>query len=267
VTGVDQAPYAVSADYYPEDALVQFTITAGGGVLPDGNYRASLVGEDLRDTAGQPVSGTSYLDFFHLQGDVNEDRIIDQADVDIVQANMGGGPGFHYYEGDVNYDGYISQDDLDLVNDYFGRIMPAPPAAPDDLFVGNQTDSSIELNWQDVQTGAVGYRVQWSFDGQTFDHYINLQRAQLQFTQTGLVTWTQTGLSQDQRVWYRVRAYGNNLDTAYTPKQAATTILREPTDLSIDSIGEDRVTVSWTPQSGNQADFLVERAIGDGAFG
>lgn len=70
--------------------------------------------------------------------DLTGDRIIDQADRDIVLANLGGpGP-----EGDINGDGWVDQADLDLVDEAFGRDCSEPPLDP----IGNVGCGDIDSN-------------------------------------------------------------------------------------------------------------------------
>jgi hypothetical protein len=47
-------------------------------------------------------------------GDVNLDGRVDQADLNIIQANLGTGPGKSWADGDVNGDGYVTQADFGI---------------------------------------------------------------------------------------------------------------------------------------------------------
>jgi titin len=112
------------------------------------------------------------------------------------------------------------------------------------------TSSSVELNWIDNVNGEQGWRVQWSFDGWTFDHYENLA--------ADSTFWTHTGLPDGTRVWYRTRAYGNGQDTAYTPKAAATTVLPAPGAAVVTALDDGRYEITFVDNSVNEGGFVVE---------
>jgi hypothetical protein len=69
------------------------TITFPGlpnGLLPDGNYRATLSASGVTDRAGNALAGgNAVLDFFVLSGDINRDRSVNGSDFAILAGNFG----------------------------------------------------------------------------------------------------------------------------------------------------------------------------------
>jgi hypothetical protein len=106
------------------------------GRLPDGNYRATLVHGGVADAAGNALPAGFRLDFFALSGDVNRDRVVNNADLSIVSTNLNKSD-MSYAQGDLNDDGVVNSIDRSLVTANYGKRVPAlttaralSPAAP-----------------------------------------------------------------------------------------------------------------------------------------
>ena len=59
------------------------------GILPDGNYRATLNSAGVTDVAGNTLASSDLLDFFVLAGDANRDRVVNFDDLLILVQNYG----------------------------------------------------------------------------------------------------------------------------------------------------------------------------------
>ena len=109
-----------------------FAFTGGGarpGILPDGNYRATLPAARVANAAGTPLAADLVLEFFVLSGDINRDRRVDSADFVTLAANFGR-TGRTYAQGDLNGDGTVNSPDFVILAANFGKAVPAPaPAA------------------------------------------------------------------------------------------------------------------------------------------
>jgi Ca2+-binding EF-hand superfamily protein len=59
-----------------------------------------------------------------LLGDVNGDRVVDSADLDIVNSQLGQTTNDENFRSDVNNDGVISEADLRIVTQQQGTSLP-----------------------------------------------------------------------------------------------------------------------------------------------
>jgi hypothetical protein len=115
--------------------VVQFPGFANG-VLPDGNYRATLTAATLKDAAGNALDGNgdgvggddATFDFFQLAGDANHDRAVDFSDLVALAQNYGGA-NKNWDQGDFNGDGLVDFSDLVLLAQHYNVTLPPPPAA------------------------------------------------------------------------------------------------------------------------------------------
>ena len=108
-------------------AAVYYDDGEGGRTMPDGNYRATLVGETL-DIGGNPLNGNVIEHFFVLAGDANRDRTVDLADFVILRNNYGTGTTFS--RGDFNHDNVVDLADFIILRNNFG--VELPPIGGDD---------------------------------------------------------------------------------------------------------------------------------------
>jgi Fibronectin type III domain len=129
-----------------------------------------------------------------------------------------------------------------------------------DLAVFSPSDSQVDLTWSDVTPQAPKYRIERSSDGQNFTILQTLNRDQLNFDEDGNINWSDTGLSEGTRYWYRVRAVddsGGGNDTAYSPKRSVYVELKTPTDLTAVAKADGTIDLSWTDHSSLEAGYKV----------
>ena len=107
----------------------------GSGILPDGNYRATLVGAGVTDLAGNALSTNHLHDFFVFAGDANRDRSVDIGDFSILASRFNL-PGT-FSQGDFNYTGMTEIGDFAILASKFNTSLsparggaPAAPHAP-----------------------------------------------------------------------------------------------------------------------------------------
>jgi YD repeat-containing protein len=227
--------------------------TINNGVLPDGNYQLRIL-SPLSGTDGKTLSRPFTYDFFFLGGDVNHDRTVDGMDLYIVSANRNQS-GRRFDQGDLNYDGAVNSADVTIVSMKWQARLPSPSP----FYVWTFSSNQINLSWDDTVIGEAGWRVEWSDDGHSFDlnHRVDLPENQ--------TYWENTNLADGQRRWYRIRAFGNGVDTAYTAKKAATTVLPAPV-LTLQSVTSTTAALTWVPESTHHTNFIIERAEGDEQF-
>ena len=98
------------------------------GVLPDGNYTATLQA-GLEDSFGNTTDESSELDFFFLGADANRDRAVNASDFDVLASNYGSA-GVPFSQGDFNYDGIVDTSDFNILAANFNVVLAPPAAAP-----------------------------------------------------------------------------------------------------------------------------------------
>ncbi len=112
------------------------TVTFPGyasGVLPDGNYRATLTAAGVTSAAGTALDGDQngtpggdyVLTFFVLAGDANHDRVVDISDLGILATNWQTSPR-NFSQGDFNYDGLVDISDLGILATNWQKSIPSP---------------------------------------------------------------------------------------------------------------------------------------------
>jgi hypothetical protein len=98
------------------------------GVLPDGNYTATLVASGVTHALGTPLAADASFDFFAFAGDANRDRSVDIADFSVVAANFNGAGTFS--QGDFDYSGTVDIADFSVVAARFNTSLPLARPAP-----------------------------------------------------------------------------------------------------------------------------------------
>ena len=106
-----------------------------GGILPNGNYRATIAASDVTDAAGNPLAAGSTFDFWFLAGDVNRDRSVGFPDLVLIAQNYGK-TGQTYDFGDLTGDGSVGFGDLVLVAQNYGKNLPSIAAPAEVPLIG-----------------------------------------------------------------------------------------------------------------------------------
>ena len=107
------------------DGPTQTAYWTYNGILPDGDYAATIAAANVADVAGNTLSAPANLDFFFLQGDANHNRSANLQDFNIVAANFGG-TNKTFSQGDFNYDGNVNLQDFNILASRFGNTLAAP---------------------------------------------------------------------------------------------------------------------------------------------
>jgi formylglycine-generating enzyme required for sulfatase activity len=100
----------------------------GSGILPDGNYRLTLLAGSVSDIVGNSLASDFAYDFFILGGDANRDRKVDINDLAILAQNWKGN-GKVFSQGDFNYDGKVDAADLGILSSHWQQTLVSPVAA------------------------------------------------------------------------------------------------------------------------------------------
>ncbi len=136
-TGIPIATGAMSLSY--ASATNTATVTFPGltnSLLPDANYRATLIASGITDPAGNQLDGNGNgvggdnhtFDFFFLMADANHDRVVNLQDFNRIAGNFGQSPR-DFSQGDFNYDTLVNLADFNILAARFGNQLPAAAAS------------------------------------------------------------------------------------------------------------------------------------------
>jgi hypothetical protein len=104
------------------------------GVLPDGNYTATIAAANVADLAGNTPAGNLVTTFFVLGADFDHSRTVDLTDFTILAANFNG-TGRPFSQGDANYDGVVDLTVFTILAANFNKTLVAASAQPTSLRV------------------------------------------------------------------------------------------------------------------------------------
>jgi hypothetical protein len=136
---IPASDFMISYDALTNIATFDYTGTTAGiaGMLPDGNYSATLLAAGISTIQGAPLEADYVMNFRFLQGDANGDGRVNLNDFNILAANFGQGPR-DFTQGDFDYSGAVNLSDFNILAARFGQVLPAPPAAV--RFGSNETE-------------------------------------------------------------------------------------------------------------------------------
>ncbi len=98
-------------------------------VLPDGNYRATLIAAGITNAGGTPMAANHVFNFFFLNGDANHDARVNLLDFNLLAANFGQN-NRDFSQGDFNYDTFVNLADFNVLAGRFGAALgPAATGA------------------------------------------------------------------------------------------------------------------------------------------
>ncbi len=117
----------VNWDFDTNTASFVFVRLGDQGVLPEGNWHATLLSEGITNAEGQPLDGDGdhlpggnfEFDFSFIRGDANQDGQVDMTDFNIMGANFGQ-TNRNFAQGDFNYDNIVDLRDANLFAGRFG---------------------------------------------------------------------------------------------------------------------------------------------------
>lgn len=102
------------------------------GILPDGNYLATIPADSVTDAAGNSLAEDATLEFFVLAGDADRDRDVDFFDFLTLRSNYGTSDKL-FSDGDFDYDGDVDFFDFLILRGNYGVTLP-PPGGGGSLF-------------------------------------------------------------------------------------------------------------------------------------
>lgn len=141
-----------------------------------------------------------------------------------------------------------------------GSPAPQPPAAPSNLVAQTVSGSEIQLTWTDNANNESEIRVEQSING----IFQQIQTAPADATGARIA-----GLTAGAAYTFRVRSANATGVSAYSNSAGATTtapaspVPMAPTNLIALAVSSTEIQLTWTDNSDNEANFLIEKSTGD----
>ncbi len=141
---------------------------------------------------------------------------------------------------------------------------PTVPNAPSSLTATANSTTQITLNWSDNATNETGFKIERSTTaGSGFT----------EIAQVGadVTTFSNTNLQAGTTYFYRVRAYNNAGNSAYSNEASATTLQpapavpNAPTNLKATSPLQGQIVLNWEDNATNETGFKIERSTTTGS--
>jgi hypothetical protein len=142
-------------------------------------------------------------------------------------------------------------------SDYSNEANATTPliTAPSSLFATALSTNTIRLTWADNSANEDGFKIERALDNAGAPD----AWAQITTVTSNVATYSDTGLPDGTKFWYRVRAYNALGDSDYASPANATTPLGDPANLTATVVSGSQINLSWTDNSGNEDGFTVER--------
>jgi hypothetical protein len=95
-------------------------------VLPDGDYRATILATDVRDGGNSPLVSNVTVNFHVYAGDINRDRQVNFTDLVPLAQHYNTTGGMTFADGDLNYDGNVDFNDLVILAQRYNQALGTP---------------------------------------------------------------------------------------------------------------------------------------------
>ena len=138
---------------------------------------------------------------------------------------------------------------------YYGPLTA--PATPDNGSATALSSTEIRVSWRDNANNELGYEVERSIDGVTFEAPVPLA--------ANATSFTDSGLSASTEYWYRITAYNNAGDSGSLVVNGTTAAPpppppSAPTSLTATAISKSQINLAWADTASNEDGFKIERS-------
>jgi hypothetical protein len=228
------------------DSAIGFPVAGGPQVVPSGLTDAFVA--TVRYT-GADLMYSGYL------GGSQDDAAAGIAADDMGNVFVAGttrSPDFPVLAGPI----LIPGDGAGATTDAFvARIFEKlPPTAPEDLRFDTVTASDIEIAWADPSGRADGFRIERK-DGE------NGTWAEVGQSNASETTFHETGFGEGSDHYYRVMAWNDIGDSAFSAELLVWTRPAAPSDLAATVINEREVDLFWVDHSNTESSFALQRKL------
>ena len=137
-------------------------------------------------------------------------------------------------------------------NNYFA---PAKPAAPSNLIVQVISTTQLDLAWLDNAADEEGYKIERKTGTATV-------YTQIAIVGPNIVAFSDSGLTQNTKYFYRVRAFNRDGASEYSFAVSGTTLAllpAAPANLSATAVSSSRIDLAWQDNANNETGYRIER--------
>src|SRR6266487_422602 len=130
--------------------------------------------------------------------------------------------------------------------------------SPNALTATAISSSQISLTWTDNSAAETGFKIERS-------PVDDLHFTQVATVGANVTTFTDSGLAESTKYYYRVRAYNTLVNSGYTSEKNATTLSNlplAPSGLTASVVSSSKITLAWTDNSNNETGFIIQRKKG-----
>lgn len=134
-----------------------------------------------------------------------------------------------------------------------------PLAVPTNLEATVFSESRIDLTWEDNSSLETNYEIERSLTSGSGYSLIHITNANEE-------SYSDTGLTENTTYYYRVRAVGVALNSAYSNEASDTTTpaMVAPSDLTATAASSSAINLEWADNSTNETGFEIHRASSSG---
>jgi hypothetical protein len=129
---------------------------------------------------------------------------------------------------------------------------------PGSLTAQALSSSQVLLTWTDNSATETGYRIERS-------PLTDTNFTEIATVGANTTSFTDSGLNEATKYWYRVRAYNTYTTSDYSTERQVTTLYNipaPPSGLTITSLQSNKVSLSWSDNSGDESGFKIQRKQG-----
>jgi len=130
--------------------------------------------------------------------------------------------------------------------------------SPDNLTTDAENDQEISLNWDDNCAFEDGYRIERKQNGGSFSIIAELPSNAASFLDTGLLFET--------NYTYRVRAFTDLNESAYSNEASTATIFPPPDNLIVEVYSDQAILLTWNDNCTFEDGFRIERMDNGNSF-
>jgi len=169
----------------------------------------------------------------------------------------------------------LAHEEMDMMHSV---ILALPPAAPSNLVAAVAGNNAVNLTWADNSLNETSFTIQKAVDAGFTTGLTTLTVG------PNVTTYTDSDVKKNQTYYYRVFATNvvgdtvtpnfptMSLDSALSNQYSVTVsgapagVPADPTDLAATLQAGPQVLLTWKDNANNEANFVVERAVGAGPF-